>query len=165
MDATLERLRKSGKKPFHERTLFCADDVPIATLRPLMLSLFQHIETHYPAAQLHRFDDWLQHDGRISERRPATVAELKTELSSVESLYRSRQGNDQVWTAIYPESEDFLLRYYLWDITEEACPIDQATGLFSFTGYGFDLFEVRKLWGRVPIGSLTSAAYFSLREC
>jgi len=68
---------------------------------------------------LFRFDDWHQHDGYVTKAIPIGWAALESVLLSDEKLWDSRQRDEFVRWAYYPDDVTFLLRYDICDSDEE----------------------------------------------
>jgi hypothetical protein len=153
MDKTLTAAWNNRSKPFHRKTFF-ACDIPIATLRQVLQSIVAHCERSYSRSDcvMIKFEDWHAHDGRIVGREATSFAAIHALLASDEALIQSGLRDHDVFQALYPNSNDFLLRYAVYrnqDNTDEL--IDQSTdesapfaGAFSFTGHGFDFQEISK---------------------
>jgi hypothetical protein len=68
-----------------------------------------------------------------------------------------------VYYAVYSDSMDFLLRYNLLDENKELGQYPDIWGDFSFTGHGFDLWEISKRlrdYRDIAVGKQNSKQYF-----
>ena|ERR1043166_3872469 len=144
MTDQLEAAWKAASKPFHHETVFSEDLVPIDALQPFLKSVAGHMKLYYPNSSFFTFDDWHAHDGILLPAAPIPFAEFERHLESTDSLYKWRSGDFQVHRALYPETLDFLLRVHVLDEDEDQDKYPGIWGSMSFTGYGFDLAEIRK---------------------
>lgn len=84
-------------------------------------------------------------------------------LESENTFYKSRHKDYEVYRAFYPDSSDFLIRYYILDKDDDPEFYPGIWGSFSFTGYGNDLYEISKCLSdyiEAPIIKLNSKQYF-----
>lgn len=80
---------------------------------------------------LFAFDDWLQHDGFVTNCVETTWEELSSSTSTIDALMSSRQGDTYVRRAVYPADCSFLLRFYVDD--EDMISGVQYSGDFDLT--------------------------------
>jgi hypothetical protein len=165
MDRIMEIAWKQQEKPFHAETIIPDDLIPISTLRLILRSILGHCEMYYPSSYctLYGFDDWHEHDGYVTERHLTTFQDLRAVLESDELLYQSRHRDCYVYRAVYPDSMDFLFRYNLLDKDEDLGQYPEIWGDFSFTGYGFDLWEITKRlsdYKDIAVSKQSSKQYF-----
>lgn len=157
MDSILESAWKSHKKPFHEKTLVHENPIPIPTLRLMLFSVINYCENVYPNRTLYTFDDWHEHDGYITSCQMTDFHDLRLTLESDNVLHDSMQGDDFVYKAIYPATQDFLLRYYIFEIGKDDPEyLPGICGRFTFTGCRSDLFEITKRLEGFDKSSLTT---------
>jgi hypothetical protein len=164
MDRILEIAWKQKEKPFHAETIVSDDLIPISILRQILISIVGHCELYYPSdyCALYKFDDWHEHDGHMPDRHLTTFQDLRSGLESDESLYQLRHQDRYVYSAFYPDSLDFLCRYDILDENEEE-EYPGIWGDFSFSGYGFDLWEITKRlrdYSNVTFSQQNSKEYF-----
>ncbi len=163
MTEELEKAWRSSAKPFHNDTVYTEEPVPITALQPLVRSILQHISFCYCGRSLFLFDDWHADDGFIVSATPVSIGELAGHVAKVESLYNWRQGDFEVYRAIYPQGFDFLLRINVLDEMDDPEQYPGNWGSMSFSGHGFDLHQIRKR-GRAIAGlklaQTASKAYF-----
>ncbi|MBB5351826.1 hypothetical protein HNR46_002065 [Haloferula luteola] len=163
MDPALESLWRVGQKPFHDKTIFSGDGHTVADALISIESAIRHIELYYPSAELRQFDDWHEHDGMVFDSSPVSLEDLREQTSSAEAFIKNHSDDYAVYRAVYPASLDFLLRYCLWDADVPNQPEHARSADWSFTGYGFDLMEIKKRWGRAQLIEEPSKSYFTQR--
>ncbi len=163
MDSILNALWPSGKRPFCGETIYPVDDVLVGDAIVAIPSALDHIGLYYPACTLFSLDDWHEHDGFVVSAKPTTIEMLRAELSTPESYVSFHSDDCAVYRAVYPDTLDFVLRYSLWeaDGTDQA-PVDRGVH-WTFTGYGHDIAEVKKRWGRYNLATEPSERYFQSR--
>jgi hypothetical protein len=144
MTEQLEKAWKSSSKPFHSETIYTENLVPAGALQAFVNSIVRHIDLYYPGNALFLFDDWHAHDGFIVPATPVSMRELAEHVAAPDSLYKWRQGDFEVYRSIYPDTFDFLLRVNVLDADDDPEQYPGIWGSLSFTGYGFDLAEIRK---------------------
>lgn len=99
----------------------------------------------------------------MTDRHLTTFQDLRSSLESDESLYQLRHQDCDIYHAFYPDSLDFLCRYDILDGNEEGEQYPGIWGDFSFTGYGFDLWEITKRlrdYSNVTFSQQNSKDYF-----
>jgi len=163
MDPALESLWRDGQKPFHDKTIFSGDGHTVADALISIESAIRHIELYYPSAELRQFDDWHEHDGIVFDSRPVSLDTLRAQTASAEVFIRNHSDDHAVYRAVYPDSLDFLLRYCLWEADVPNQPDHTRSANWSFTGYGFDLMEMKKRWGGANLIEEPSKSYFTQR--
>jgi hypothetical protein len=107
---------QSGLSPFDGDILFTDDPISVQDLQAILLVIVPELEVDYAAQNLYTFDDWHQHDGYVTERRPTEWSSLAAVAQSADALIASRQGDTDVHRSFYPEDLSFLLRY---DVSDE----------------------------------------------
>jgi hypothetical protein len=157
MTEQLEKAWKASSKPFHDETIYSEDLVPIEALQAFVSSVIRHIGLYYPSNSLFLFDDWHAHDGFIVPAIPVSIKELTEHVATAESLYKWRQGDFNVCRSVYPDTFDFLLRVNVLDEDDDPEQYPGIWGSLSFTGYGFDIAEMRKRGNDVAALKLVQA--------
>ncbi len=159
----METLWRDGRQPFHAETIRPPEDLTVADAVEAISSALDHIGSYYPGSRLHVFDDWHEHDGLLVGGKVRMIEFLRKEVSSPESYVASHSDDFLVYRSVYPDTLDFLLRYSLCEADGEG-EVPAARGAhWTFTGYGFDLYEMKKRWERYGVVSEPSADYFKRR--
>jgi hypothetical protein len=133
MDSILESAWRNHEKPFQEETLAHENLIPISTLCLILLTIVDYCENLYSNCRLYSFDDWHAHDGYITSCQVTNFHDLHRAFESDTTLHNSMQGDDFVYKAIYPDTRDFLLRYYVSEIEKMTLNIHLDYGAISLS--------------------------------
>jgi hypothetical protein len=139
MDKTIHDSFINRNAPFDDTfiTLYNGDFIGITELRDCLIGIVNHLEIYFPENVIYRYDDWHMHDGFITGRKVWDYDRIKKHLKDNESLKKSMQGDFDVYWAYYPDSLEFLFRYYLNDDNTDE-------GLFDISAKAVDIHEITK---------------------
>ena len=130
MNKLMERQLALGSKPFDGNTVTIDDECTITKLRQILVGVTSRLQNKFSNEELFCFFDWFEHDGLITPETPCDWHRLGDWIETEKKLYKSRTGDFAVYNAIYPNSLDFLLRYYVDDDEE----IEDAMGRIDLSG-------------------------------
>ena len=119
MDSYLTNSWKEKVSPFNGEILFCDDLLPIKSLHLILINIVVDLKENFLDKLLIKCDDWHEHDGFISTSSQTDWRETGALFESEMTLYNSRHRDTFVRKAIYTQSGDFLLRYYILDENED----------------------------------------------
>jgi len=108
---------RSGAEPFDGEVVTSGTDKSVGTLLSALAYLIRLADD--TGETLFIYDDWHEHDGYITEPRKIELASLRCMVKDRESVVASIQGDDEVRTAVYPESLSWLMRWCI-DIEDDA---------------------------------------------
>jgi hypothetical protein len=111
MDREFDRRLLEGVAPFDGRTVSSESEGSIETLRAALLAVFEVLHGGWGDRELLWFADWIWHDDYLGEASPMTWERVRLALSSDEALIGTCQDNDHVFTAVFPESREWYLRF------------------------------------------------------
>ncbi|HQR08928.1 MAG TPA: hypothetical protein PLN21_19055 [Gemmatales bacterium] len=140
MDKNLYDRMIRHQSPFDKRTLVNESIMSLENLRDALAKMLPVLEESVQGQLLFAFDDWLEHDGFISDRTETTWEHLASCTSGVGSLITNSPGDAYVRRAIYPGDCSFLFRYYVDD--EEGA---EVYGDFDLTASPDLIAAVRKV--------------------
>ena len=143
MNVILDDAWKAAEPPFHDNTIMSADSISVALLSRVLRSIAGHIQQGCANTELEIGEDWHAHDGFRTEGHPISFDNFLALVSSEETLRKRSPGDSYVFLAVYPKTHDFLLRFRVIP-DDERQEGDPAVAEFSFTGYGIDIFEIKK---------------------
>ncbi len=132
MDKTLDDAWKKGSQPFSGTTLACTESLPISIVRSALKSIVDVLQTLFPTTPILKFDDWHEHDGFVSPSEESSFSDLTSLLTSDETLYQARHGDDYVRRAFYARNGAFLLRFSIPDENEDP-KLPEIAGDFDLT--------------------------------
>lgn len=119
MDRELEQRWRTACRPFDEAILRHEDLLPLSRLRADAEAVVKLLASQTLIHSLRTLDDWHEHDGYITTYSVVDWAELERVVSTEASMFASRQGEDHVRRAFYPEDATWLFRFYLLDQDED----------------------------------------------
>ncbi|MBQ4838545.1 MULTISPECIES: hypothetical protein [Pseudoalteromonas] len=117
MTPDLEKRWKAGDKPFDGEILTSATDSSMETLLKVMKYFMDMVVD--PSEKIFLYDDWHEHDGFITNSKILSVDVLKSKINSSEALKASTHGDYEVRTAVYSESNNWLMRWCI-DLEDDA---------------------------------------------
>jgi hypothetical protein len=138
---------QTGLSPFDGDILFSDDPISVQDLQAILAVIVQELEVNYATQNLYTFDDWHEHDGYVTERRPTEWSSLAAVAQSADALIASRQGDTYVHRSYYPKNLSFLLRYDVFD--EESRDTIGFSGSFDLSA---DSTMIAKVFALVPLG-------------
>lgn len=163
MDESLHIALKNGSEPFTGNTLHLSDLIPLKDLRALLEVIVAFLKAEVPGAVLQRHADWHEHDGYITESSPTNWEELASLVSSEQSLYDQRPGDDFVQIGIYEASGAFYLRI---NVIEEDGDPEQYPGRWGSFDVSAKESLLSKLKGALHCSRLSvseTRSYFNQR--
>lgn len=115
MNEVLERRWRVGQLPFNGQTVAvdAEDMTPLPTLRLALLSVVSRLHQYWPESTLLTLDDWHEHDGFVTDGKPASWQSLLACLASESSMLALSQGDWDVRRAYFPDTYEFFLRIYI----------------------------------------------------
>jgi hypothetical protein len=140
MDAEFDRRWHNSLPPFDGLTVTLREYVSLPLLQPILVGIVDKLFAYRPNASLSRLLDWYEHDGFINAARPSSWQELRSIVTSPESLVaRFHLGDSYVCEGFFPADRDFYLRFYIPDAYDN--PFHQFDdpdlvhyGIFDVTG-------------------------------
>lgn len=117
MTPELQQRWQSGVRPFDGMVVATCDEPTLADVLEILLFVFERLRN-----QNHNISviaDWHEHDGFLTHPTRTTWDEIATRLSSTESFYQSRNIDDYVRIALFPDSLEWLLRYNIEDTEQD----------------------------------------------
>lgn len=119
------------------------EKVSIGVIREMVEKIFLYLGRNNLCGKIHRYDDWLQHDGLLFYKERFTYKKLKRILKNNKSFYNSRHGDYLVRRGYYDSRNRWYMRVYVSD------SIDLKTG--------------EELWGDFDI-SISDYHIYKLKE-
>ncbi|MDZ4657660.1 MAG: hypothetical protein SH868_08780 [Bythopirellula sp.] len=148
MTPELQRRWQTGIAPFDGTVVVAICDEPILTIVLEMLYLaFERLR--HERNNIWIFSDWHEHDGFVMKPKQISWNEFAARLSNPKSLYESRDSDEEVRIALFPDSFEWLLRYNIEDAEENYlnawCELD-----YSCTPNSHDFGLVTELNSKWP---------------
>lgn len=162
VNVILDDAWKTAGPPFHDDTIMSADPISVALLSRVLRSIAGYIRQRCASMELEIGEDWHAHDGFRTDGQPISFDKFLALVSSNDALRKRSPGDSYVFLAVYPKTHDFLLRFRVIP-ADELQEEDPAVAEFSFTGYGIDIFEIKKRLMNFPTlkySMLPSEEYF-----
>ena len=117
MTPELEKQWRSGAEPFGGEVVTSSTDSSMGTLLKALAYFIRLAEN--TGEVLYIYEDWHEHDGYITQPKKIDLVSLRSMVADRESVIASIQGDDEVRTAVYPESFSWLMRWCV-DLEDEA---------------------------------------------
>jgi hypothetical protein len=100
---------QSAAAPFDGFVVATCDEPDLMTIWEMLSFVCVGLQQCYP--EIWCFSDWHEHDGFVVEPSLTTWQSFLTRIATPEALYESRDADDYVRIALFPNSFDWLLRY------------------------------------------------------
>lgn len=113
MTPELQDRWKSERAPFDGMTVVGRDEPDLNVLLAVLSFACSVLQSDYPTISV--FPDWHEHDGFVLKPKRGDWATVLASLANTRALYESRDSDDSVRVAIFPESFEWLLRYNIDD--------------------------------------------------
>ena len=110
MDRLADSLWRAGAPPFGGLTLLTPTLAP-EELHAAASRLVGQLEDAFAHVQLHTAEDWLEHDGWVSEPEPCTWADLRAAVETVDAFVAASPDDTSVRRAWLGEGA-FYLRWH-----------------------------------------------------
>jgi hypothetical protein len=117
VDRLADSLWRAGAAPFDGLTLV-TPTLATEQLHAAASRLVGQLEDAFPQVQLHTAEDWLEHDGWVSEPEPAGWANLRSAVETVDAFVTASPEDTYVRCAWLGEGA-FYLR---WHCSDEGDP-------------------------------------------
>jgi hypothetical protein len=166
MDKELQKDWQKKSQPFDGEVLSLSDLVEISVLREGLQAVVSVLRSRFESSLLKGFEDWHEHDGYVTESNSVSWDQLLETIQNDQVLYQSQQGDTFVRRAFYPDSKEFLLRYYILDEDEDIPEYPGIWGDFDITSSAVVLDQ---LTDALPeslvkmIGRASAKNYFDVR--
>jgi hypothetical protein len=162
MNEQLDQRWRQKQPPFDGEVVVFDDSLtPSAMVRALQL-IVQVLGKESGSEELRKIEDWHDHDGFIKSDELYSWAELRSAVTSVDSLRVSCSDDWMVHTLVYPVSLGFCLRYWIEieSDSQHSCCID----LSASAGTLDRAIETLRSHGVTNFGTESSASYFVRRD-
>ena len=126
VDRVADALWRSGSPPFDGLVLStaCISTAPLVSGCARVVEL---LEAAFPLVTLLTAEDWLEHDGFVSEPRPATWCDVRGAVASAEALIGASPVDTYVRRAWLGEGA-FYFRWHYYDEGDSPFAADPAAG-------------------------------------
>lgn len=111
MTPDLEQRWKQAQMPFDGKIVTSGVDSSMQTLLKA-LEYFTKLLDANPQ-NFYLYHDWHEHDGYLTQAKPISSIKLKNMVANEQSLRASMNGEAEVRTAVYPQSNEWLMRWYI----------------------------------------------------
>lgn len=136
---------------------FTPEAMDATELSRTLCKIVSFLQSRDPYVQLHRYDDWWEHDGLHFARGRLDFDGLFALLKSPKSLLESTPEDDSVFVGVAPENNQWYLRYRVeWN--DEGTALHGECALILDRDYA-ELFT--ELEGRTGLKQVDSKAYYA----
>ncbi|PJZ64106.1 hypothetical protein CH371_19775 [Leptospira wolffii] len=158
MDEALFERYKRKSPPFDGEVIHTINQIPFDALCICLQLILNNLSL---LGNIRMLADWHEHDGYVSISDKIDKTNLLTLISSNQSIYESRDGDDLVRRGIYTDEFRFYLRYYITTNEEN----EQVCGDFDLSMDNNSIDKMIELLKAIdiPIRRSNALEYFDQR--
>ena len=164
MDQPLTASLAAGTPPFDGQTLCLPELLPLEELVRVLGVTVTALRARWPEADLLHHEDWLEHDGYITNSKPFTWAELMALVASPEALYVGRPSDDFVRTGVYSPTAGFYLRVWVPDENDDPEHYPGRWGSFDLSANAEVLAKLEQALPSQGFLRCSARSYFNQRS-